>query len=79
VYNEEADRIAFADWFWQLADQYKNTPYPLELRSPSDEVVVAFGDCHLAEDTMDQPDGLFLTKAGLIQLVFYGTVIPSVN
>ena len=77
VYNEEVSELDYLRWYAELAQQIAGDPYPLEVRI-NDNVAVAFGNCYVEPASQKEPDTLLLHAAGVVELPFIGTDIPSV-
>jgi hypothetical protein len=77
VYNEESYRLDYMRWFYNLASRIDGDPHSLTINL-GNNVVVAFGDCYLLEPQQREPDSLLLQSAGLVEVAFLGTSIPSV-
>ena len=79
VYQEEADELEFVRGFATMANTGLNDANARSLEVKNSEgIVVAFGDCYYEGQKLTGPDAFLLGAAGLIQLQFVGTQVPSV-
>ena len=76
IYKEAAGRVEYVDYFYDLANQIVADPQELLLKAGGNNVF-AFGDCYLANTDQKEPSDLLMLAAGMSQLTFWGTVIPS--
>jgi len=79
VYQEDTDSLEFVRSFTSLANTGLNDNNVRSLEVQNDSgTVIAFGDCYYEGQKLSGPDAFLLGAAGLIQLQFVGTQVPSV-
>jgi len=77
LYNEEADRFAFMSYFYDLSTKITSRAQNLLLKD-GDTTVVDFRSCYMEAPGLKEPDELLLMQAGLLEITFFSTQIPSV-
>ena len=80
IYDEEADRKTFADFFVDLGDKVNASRQSLEIVAASASyAAVDFGLCYIQPPELVEPDALLLFEAGFVTLRFIGTTKPVVT
>lgn len=79
LYTESGSLLGYVDKYFDLAAQFFTRTRPLEIRfGDTSSVAVNFGSCYMKPFGQGEPSDLLQHRAGMLQLKFVGTAVPTV-